>query len=159
MTDMMSDRRQHDDHTFDAGAAFPALFAEVPADEAAVTEAELQLLAQVAISAAARGLGPTAAPLFDAIEVLAPHHACGSVCRALTALGQRQPEVAIAELRQRGVRARVGAREARALLMLALCLAKRKAEALSLYADLAHGPDGPAKRLAQKLYAAFLRHA
>jgi hypothetical protein len=156
---MMSDRLQHDEHALDA-AAFPALAeADAAANGAVVTEAELQLLAQVAISAAARGLGPTAAPLFDAIEVLAPHHACGSVCRALTALGRRQPDVAIAELRQRGVRARVGAREARALLMLALCLAKRKAEALSLYADLAHGPDGPARRLAQKLYAAFLRHA
>lgn len=155
----MSDRRFHDRHDPDVGLAFPGLLdAALPPDDAVVTDAELQLLAQVAISAAARGLGPMVAPLFEAIEVLAPHHACASVCRALTALGQKAPEVAIAELRQRGVRARVGAREARALLMLALCLARRRAEALSLYADIAHGPDGPAKRLGQKLYTAFLRH-
>lgn len=155
----MSDRRLHDDQGPELGIAFPAMVETEMAEDAVVTDAELQLLAQVAISAAARGVGPAAAALFDAIEVLAPHHACGSVCRALTALGQKRPDAAIAELRQRGVRARVGAREARALLMLALCLARRKAEALALYADIAHGPDGPARRLATKLYAAFLRNA
>lgn len=136
---------------FDLASLDAAPAETVSAGGIGLSREEFALLAQIGLASAARGLGERARPVFDALALLAPQHAAASICRALSAIGRGAHDAAIAELRQHGTRARHGRREAKALLLLALCLARRRAEALPLYHELAGGPEGPARRLARSL--------
>jgi thioredoxin-like negative regulator of GroEL len=117
---------------------------------------DLQLLTEIALSAAARGYAERVEPIFAALALLRPDNAAAAIGRALSALARRDADTAIEILKRDGVRARVCAAEARALLAIALRMAGRDTEARALCRALADGRDGPARKVALGLLAAEL---
>ena len=115
--------------------------------------ADLNLMAELALSACARGHAAAAAPLLAALRALAPDHAAPDIADALALLREGEPDRAATTLRQALAAGRRGAREARPLLLLALAAAGRLdgAEAGGLLHEIASGPDGTARRLAARL--------
>lgn len=122
-----------------------------------ISDAELQLICQVAIAAIANRLDREAEPIIEALQVFAPHHAAASVCRALAQLQRGSLSGAIAELRQHGIRAKVARREAASLLALILRLAGRTDEASEVEAQVLDGPRDAATRLVLGWHAAAQR--
>jgi hypothetical protein len=124
-----------------------------------IDPADLQLLAEIGLSAAARGLGAQAEPIFEALALLHPDNAAAAIGRALSALARRDADSAIEILKRDGVRARICGAEARALLAIALNMAGRSAEARAVCRGLADGRDGPAKKVALGLLKAEMADA
>lgn len=121
--------------------------------------ADLQLLAEIGLSAAARGYAAQVEPIFAALAILHPDNAAAAIGRALAALARRDCETAIEILKRDGVRARICGAEARALLAIAFNMAGRKAEARAVCRGLAEGRDGPAKQVALGLLQAEMADA
>ena len=121
--------------------------------------ADLQLLAEIGLLAAARGHAARVEPIFEALAALHPENAAAAIGRALAALARRDCDSAIEILKRDGIRARICAAEAKALLAIALTMAGRKAEARSLARGLADGNAGPAKAVAQGLLKAEMADA
>lgn len=124
-----------------------------PAALAGTNPNDLQLLAEIGLSAAARGMGMRAEPIFEALASLHPENAAAAIGRALTALARRDSDHAIEILKRDGIGAKVCAAEAQALLAIALTMAGRNAEARTICQTLAYGKNGPARQVAQGLLA------
>lgn len=139
---------------FSAGSVPPRPAAARPRSGPWLDPADLQLLAEIGLSAAARGFGAQAEPIFEALAALHPDNAAAAIGRALSALARRDCDAAIEILKRDAVRARICGAEARALLAIALNMAGRKAEARAVCRGLADGRDGPAKRVALGLLKA-----
>jgi len=144
---------------FSAGAVAPRPVAASPRSGRWLDPADLQLLAEIGLLAAARGLGGQAEPIFEALAALHPDNAAAAIGRALSALARRDCDSAIEILKKDAVRARVCGAEARALLAIALDMAGRKAEARAVCRGLADGRDGPAKQVALGLLRAEMADA
>jgi hypothetical protein len=130
----------------------PGGFAPAPSGPARL-QADLSLMAELAISACARGHAAAAAPLLAALRALAPDHAAPDIAEALDHLRAGEPDRAAAILRRVIAAGRRGAQDARPLLLLALAAGGRldDAEAAELMNEIASGPDGSARRLAARL--------
>jgi hypothetical protein len=115
---------------------------------------DLQLLAEIGLSAAARGYGSRVEPIFAALAILRPDNAAAAIGRALDAIARRDCDAAIEILKSQGIRARICAAEAQALLAVALVAAGRNAEARAICRSLVAGKSGPARRVAEGLLAA-----
>lgn len=147
---------------FDSQAGFGAarvspLAASPPRPGAPPTEIDprdLQLLAEIGLSAAARGMAARAEPIFEALATLHPENAAAAIGRALGALARRDCDHAIEILQRDGIGAKICAAEAQALLAIALTMAGRYAEARTICRTLAIGKNGPARQVAQGLLAA-----
>ena len=112
---------------------------------------DLKLLSEIAMSAAVRGHGPRAKPIFEALAHLQPGNAAAPIGYALTEIVQARFENAVQILRRDGITAETGATEAKAMLMVSLVLAGRSEEARVLQRELIRNGDGPAKQIAQLL--------
>lgn len=130
-----------------------------PSSRPWLVPADLQILAEIGLSAAARGLGAQAEPIFEALAALHPDNAAAAIGRALSALARRDCDAAIEILKRDAVRARICGAEARALLAIALNMAGRSAEARAVCRSLADGRDGPAKKVALGLLKAEMADA
>ena len=115
---------------------------------------DLQLLAEIGLSAAARGMAERAEPIFAALATFHPENAAAAIGRALGALARRDCDHAIEILQRDGIGAKICAAEAQALLAIALTMAGRNAEARSICGTLIAGKNGPARQVAQGLLAA-----
>ena len=112
---------------------------------------DLQLMAEIAVSASVRGLGSCATPIVEAIAHFAPDHAAPTICHALTVLGAGDASQAVAMLETATRTARRGADAARGLMLLALVMAERLTEARELQHTLMNGSSGAVRRLAESL--------
>src|SRR5579859_7356598 len=100
---------------FSAGSAAPRRTAPRPW----LVPADLQLLAEIGLSAAARGYAERVEPIFEALAALHPDNAAAAIGRALAALARRDCDSAIEILKRDAIRARICGAEARALLAIA----------------------------------------
>ena len=112
---------------------------------------DLKLLSEIAMSAAVRGQGPQAKPIFEALARLQPNNAAAAIGYALTELTRGRFQDAVQILQRDGIKAKAGAAEAKAILMVSLVLAGRSDEARSVQRELIRNGDGPAKQIAQLL--------
>ena len=112
---------------------------------------DLQLMAEIAVSASVRGLGSRATPVVQAIAHFAPDHAAPAICRALTALGAGDTSQAVAMLETATRTAHRGTDATRGLMLLALVMAERMTEARELHQTLMGGSSGAVRRLAESL--------
>ncbi len=117
---------------------------------------DLQLLAEIGLSAAVRGEGQRARPIFEALALWLPGHAAAAIGEALAALGQGRCGEAVRLLRTRGLTARRGVAEAKALLLVALWLNGERAIAQQLCRELLAGPDDVARRVAVSMQMRIL---
>ena len=112
---------------------------------------DLKLLSEIAMSAAVRGHGARAKPIFEALGHLQPGNAAAAIGYALTEITQGRFQNAVQILQRDGITAEAGATEAKAMLMVSLVLAGRSEEARLLQRELIRNGDGPAKQIAQLL--------
>ena len=123
----------------------------VPPDlDALAPTRDLQLLAEIGLSSAARGFGDAAAPIFETLRRLRPTHAAADIGFGLTALLGGDVNRALRHLNAAAALPH-GATEAKGFLLLALLRAGRLAEARALRNALSQGVECPAKRIAQSL--------
>lgn len=111
----------------------------------------LKLLAEIGLSAAARGCGEAARPIFDALVLFKPGHPLAAIGRALGEISAGRPEEAITGLRASGVSVDSCPDEIKAVLLIALCLAGQQVEADQLCRKLLNGGSGPSRQIAIRL--------
>jgi hypothetical protein len=111
----------------------------------------LKLLAEIGLSAAARGCSEAARPIFDALALFRPGHPLAAIGRALGEISAGRPEEAIAGLRSSGVSTDSCPDEIQAVLLIALCLAGQQVEASQLCRKLLNGGQGPSRQIALRL--------
>ena len=111
----------------------------------------IKLLAEVGLSAAVRGCGEAAAPIFEALAMFRPENPLAAIGRALGDIAAGKPEDAIAGLRRAGVNQENCPDELRAVLLIALCLAGHHIDAAPLCRQLLNGGDGPTRNIALRL--------
>jgi hypothetical protein len=140
-------------HDVEMARTAPASAPRPEADPAWLDRRDLELLAQIGFSAAARGLDTRVELIFEALAQLRPGNAAAAIGRALVALSRGEPQAAIELLHPDAVAAPVNGQEAKALLAAALAMAGRRQESAALVRELMAGPDGAAKELAQRLLA------
>ncbi len=127
-------------------------FSEVPVDvPLEVNEQVLTLMAEIGLSAALRGCGEAARPIFDALSLLKPENPLAAVGRALGQISEGRHEDAIAGLRASGANDAGSADELRAIMLLALCLAGHQTDAALLCRQLLNGGGGPSRQIALRL--------
>ena len=112
---------------------------------------DLKLLAEIGFSAAARGLGDLAKPIFAALKEYKPDHAAAAIGYATSAIVSRDFEAAVRVLKRDGVTATHAKTEAKAMLLIAMIMAGQKAEAGSLQQELIDKAEGPAREIALSL--------
>lgn len=112
---------------------------------------DLKLLAEIGFSAAARGLGELAKPIFAALAEYKPDHAAAAIGYATTAIVGRDLDTAIRVLWRDGVNAKHASNEAKAMLLIAMIMSDRQAEAGALQEELIERAEGPAKDIALAL--------
>ncbi len=128
-----------------------ALHAHLPKEVFEPDERVLKLLAEIGLSAAVRGCGEAAMPIFDALALFKPGHPLAAVGRALAEISAGRPKEAIAGLRSAGVMHETCPDELKAVLLIALCLAGHQLDASLLYRRLLNSGDGPSKQIAIRL--------
>jgi hypothetical protein len=111
----------------------------------------IKLLAEVGLSAAVRGCGEAAAPIFEALALFRPENPLAAIGRALGEIAAGRPEDAIAGLRSAGVNHDNCPNELKAVLLIALCLAGHHVDASLLCRRLLNGGEGPARNIALRL--------
>ncbi len=114
-------------------------------------EGVLKLLAEIGLSAAVRGCGEAAMPIFDALALFKPDNPLAAIGRALGDISAGRPEEAIAGLRSAGVMHDNCPDELKAVLLIALCLAGHQTDASLLCRRLLNGGDGPSRQIALRL--------
>ena len=125
--------------------------APVPRSAYEPDEDALKLLAEIGLSAAVRGCGEAAAPIFDALGMFRPANPLAAIGRALGEISAGRPEEAIAGLRAAGVMSDSCPDELKAVLLIALCLAGHQVDASLLCRRLLNGGDGPSRQIALRL--------
>lgn len=111
----------------------------------------LKLLAEIGLSAAVRGCGEAAAPIFDALALFKPDNPLAAIGRALGEISAGRPEIAITGLRTAGVNTDTCPDELRAILLIALCLAGHQVDAELLCRRLLNGGNGHSRQIAMRL--------
>ncbi len=125
---------------------------ELPPETAFEPDEEvIKLLAEIGLSAAVRGCGEAAAPIFEALAMFRPGNPLAAIGRALGEIAAGKPEDAIAVLRQAGVNHDSCPDELRAVLLIALCLAGHHVDASLLCRRLLNGGEGPTRNIALRL--------
>lgn len=114
-------------------------------------EQVLTLLSEIGLSAAVRGCGDAARPIFDALAILRPGHPLSAVGRALGDISAGRPEDAIAGLRASGMSLEKCPDEISAVLLIAFCLAGQRVEANQLCRKLLNSGSGPSRQIALRL--------
>lgn len=114
-------------------------------------EAALKLLAEIGLSAAIRGCGEAAAPIFTALALFKPDNPLAAIGHALGEISAGRPEDAIAGLRRAGVAHETCPNALKAVLLIALCLAGHQVDASLLCRRLLNSGDGPSKQIALRL--------
>lgn len=114
-------------------------------------EEVLKLLAEIGLSAATRGCGEAAAPIFDALALFKPDNPLAAIGRALGEISAGRPEDAIRGLRAAGVTGETCPDELSAILLIALCLAGHQVDAALLCRRLLNGGSGPSRQIALRL--------
>lgn len=116
-----------------------------------VDEQVLKLLAEIGLSAAVRGNGEAARPIFDALAIVRPGHPLAAVGRALGEISAGRPEEAIAGLRASDTSFEDCPDEINAVLLIAFCLAGQRVEANQLCRKLLNSGNGPSRQIALRL--------
>lgn len=111
----------------------------------------LKLLAEIGLSAAVRGCGEAAAPIFEAMALFNPANPLAAIGRALGEISAGRPEEAIAGLRAAGVMHDSCPDELKAVLLIALCLAGHQVDAALLCRRLLNSGEGPSRQIALRL--------
>lgn len=101
---------------------------------------ELKILTEIGYSAAARGMGDRARPIFDALAVCLPDNAAAAIGYALLAIVDGEFNKAVEVLEKDGIRKKDNADGAKSILLMALKLAGRELEAARLSRELASAP-------------------
>ncbi|MGI9420106.1 MAG: hypothetical protein ACR2RA_19960 [Geminicoccaceae bacterium] len=114
-------------------------------------EEVLKLLAEIGLSAAVRGCGEAAAPIFAALALFKPDNPLAAIGQALGEISAGRPEEAIAGLRGAGVAHDTCPDELKAVLLIALCLAGHQIDAALLCRRLLNHGDGPSRQIALRL--------
>ncbi|MEZ5932776.1 MAG: hypothetical protein R3F54_12605 [Alphaproteobacteria bacterium] len=114
-------------------------------------EEVLKLLAEIGLSAAVRGCGEPAAPIFDALALFKPDNPLAAIGRAFSDISAGRQEEAIAGLRRAGVANDSCPDELKAVLLIALCLAGHQTDAALLCRRLLNSGDGPSRQIALRL--------
>lgn len=120
-------------------------------------DAVLAQLADIAIAAALNGAVEAAAPIFDALALFEPENPLIAIGRALGAMSDGRPEDAIRVLTNAGANGESASDEQRAILLLALCLARHQTDAARLCQHLLDGARGHSLKIAQQLKPAIDR--
>ncbi len=113
-------------------------------------DADLQLLAEIGLSAAVKGSVEISKPIFDALSLSLPDHPIASIGMALAHLSEGDADTAIRLLKPVHQK-EPSSSEAAAVLLIALTVAERWDEARSVKRNLLNGPDGPGKSIAIRL--------
>ena len=111
----------------------------------------LKLLAEIGLSAAVRGCGEAAMPIFDALAIFKPDNPLAAIGRALGEISAGRPEEAIIGLRCAGVMHETCPDELKAVLLIALCLAGHQVDASLLCRRLLNGGHGSSRKIALRL--------
>ena len=114
-------------------------------------EAVLKLLAEIGLSAAVRGCGEAAAPIFEALALFKPDNPLAAIGRALGEISAGKPNEAIQGLRAAGVMHDSCPDELKAVLLIALCLSGHQTDAALLCRRLLNGGAGPSRQIALRL--------
>ncbi len=112
--------------------------------------ADLQLLAEIGLSAAVKGSVEVSKPIFDALSLSMPDHPIASIGMALAHLSEGDAETAIRLLKPVHLK-EPSSSEVAAVLLIALTVAERWDDARSVKRKLLNGPDGPGKSIATRL--------
>jgi len=112
--------------------------------------ADLQLLAEIGLSAAIKGDAEVSRPIFEALALWRPDHPISAIGMALALISEGEVESAISLLKP-AMQIEPPSSEVAAILLLALTLAERWDEARVLKKTLLNGPDGPSKMIALRL--------
>ena len=116
-----------------------------------VDEDVIKLLAEIGLSAAIRGCGEAARPIFDAMALFKPDNPLAVIGKALGEISENRPEDAIATLRAADANSDDSPNEMRAILLLALCIAGHQVDASLLCRRLLDGAGGPSQQIALRL--------
>lgn len=111
----------------------------------------LKLLAEIGLSAAVRGCGEAAVPIFEALALFKPDNPLAAIGRALGDISAGRPDDAIAGLRRAGVAHETCPDELKAVLLIALCLAGHQTDASLLCRRLLNTGSGPSRQIAMRL--------
>jgi hypothetical protein len=111
----------------------------------------IKLLAEIGLSAAVRGCGEAATPIFEALALFKPDNPLAAIGRALGEIAAGRPEDAIASLRCAGVNHDSCPEELKAVLLIALCLAGHHVDASQLCRRLLNSGEGPTRNIALRL--------
>jgi len=111
----------------------------------------IKLMAEIGLSAAVRGCGDAAAPIFEALAMFRPDNPLAAIGRALGEIAAGRSEDAIAGLRRAGVNQDSCPDELRAVLLIALCLAGHHLDASLLCRRLLNSGEGPTRNIALRL--------
>lgn len=112
--------------------------------------ADLQLLAEIGLSAAVKGNVEASRPIFEALSLWRPDHPIATIGIALAFVADGDFDSAIGLLKP-ALKAEPSSSEVAAVLLIALALAGRLDEARQLRKKLLNGPDGPSKMIALRL--------
>ena len=112
--------------------------------------ADLQLLAEIGLSAAVRGEVEVSRPIFEALSLWRPDHPIATIGMALAYIADGDFDSAI-DLLKPAWQAEPSSSEVAAILLIAFALAGRLNEARQLRKSLLNGPDGPSKMIALRL--------
>lgn len=110
-----------------------------------------KLMAEIALSAAARGCGEAAKPIFDVLGMIKPDNPIAVIGRALGEISDGRAGEAVAGLRALSMNEADCPDEVQAIMLLALCLAGHQADAATLCRRLLNGGSGPSRQIALRL--------
>ena len=112
--------------------------------------ADLQLLAEIGLSAAVKGGTEASRPIFEALALLRPDHPISLIGVALAQISEGEFDNAI-NLLKPALKEHPESSEVAAILLIALSLGERWDEARVTQKMLLNGPDGPGKMIASRL--------
>ncbi len=112
--------------------------------------ADLQLLAEVGLSAAVKGNVEISRPIFEALALWRPDHPVAVIGVALAFLSDGEFGSAI-DLLKPAHQLDPSSSEVAAFLLIAFALAERWAEARAVKKTLLNGPEGPGRAIAMQL--------
>ena len=112
--------------------------------------ADLQLLAEIGLSAAVKGNVEVSRPIFEALSLWRPDHPIATIGVALAFIADGEFGSAI-DLLKPALKAEPSSAEVAAILLIALALDERMHEARQIRKTLLNGPDGPSKMIAVRL--------
>ena len=116
-----------------------------------IEPADLKLLSEIGMSAAAHGYGDSARPIFDALAAYRPRNAAAWIGYALIELAQGKFDQAITILSGDQVIGKTCEKEAKGMLLVALYLANRREEARRVHRELLSAPDSQSRQIAKMM--------